>query len=371
MTPTLLHGNQQIAWSHVYRECVKNEQGKPTVISRNLFVLASLLVLSACSLGESDTPAAAPAVNVAPVANAGVDATIRLPADSVALDGTVSNDGLPSGAAVSTVWTVSSGPAGATFADANAIDTTVTFVSEGTYVLELTADDTALQGTDSVEVIVEAVPVVTIVSVSPAIVSLLTGGAQNFSASGTDQYGDSIATNVTWSATGGTIVAAGDYTAGAVFGDFTVTATDGAVIGTADVMISASPPTANAGGPYVGVEGAPVALDGSGSTDTNNDIVDYDWDLDNDGAYDDATGVNPTFAAAGSGVFTIGLRVTDADGASNIDSTTVTLTNLAPTANAQTVSTDEDTALPITLTGSDPGSVSLTLRSVPALPAAW
>ena len=206
-----LHGKQQIAWGHGGRGRVKNEQGYSTVISRKLFVLTSLLVLSACSSGGSDTPAAPPPVNVAPVVNAGVDATIRLPADSVALDGTVSNDGLPSGAAVSTVWTVSSGPAGATFADANAIDTTVTFVSAGTYVLELTADDTALLGMDSVEIIVESAPVVTIVSVNPAIVSLLTGGAQNFSASGTDQYGDSIAANVTWSATGGMIDAAGDY----------------------------------------------------------------------------------------------------------------------------------------------------------------
>ena len=205
------------------------------MISRNLFVLASFVILAACGGGSSNNNKQNPVVNAAPTVNAGIDATIRLPADSVALDGTVTDDGQPAGAVVSTAWTVSSGPAGATFADANAIDTTVTFVTEGTYVLTLTADDTALQGSDTVQIIVEAAPALAVVSVAPATVSLLTGGTQTFSASGTDQYGDSIAVTATWSATGGMIDAAGDYTAGAVPGDFTVTATDGAVIGTADV----------------------------------------------------------------------------------------------------------------------------------------
>jgi hypothetical protein len=75
------------------------------------------------------------------------------------LDGTVSDDGLPAGAVLSTTWSVQSGPAGAVFADENAVDTTVTFISDGTYVLELTADDTALQGSDTVTIIVEAASV--------------------------------------------------------------------------------------------------------------------------------------------------------------------------------------------------------------------
>ena len=104
-----------------------------------------MFVLSACSSGSNTSSNPDPIVNTAPVVNAGTDATIRLPANA-ALDGTVSDDGQPAGAAVSTAWSVSSGPAGATIADVNAVDTTVTFVSEGTYVLMLTADDTDLQG---------------------------------------------------------------------------------------------------------------------------------------------------------------------------------------------------------------------------------
>jgi len=328
---------------------------------KRLHVVAGLLVLSACGGGGGGSnPTPPPVANAAPTVNAGLDATIRLPVDNVALDGTVSDDGLPAGAAVSTAWSVQSGPAGANFADVNAVDTTVTFVTEGTYVLELTANDTALTGSDTVTVIVEAAPAVASIAVTPSDAALLTGGMQMFSAAGTDQYGDAIAVNISWTASGGTIDAAGNYTAGGTMGTFTVTASDGSVSGTANVTISASPPTANAGGPYTGVEGAAVAVDGSGSTDANNDIVSYEWDFNNDGVYDDATGVNASFAAAGSGVFPIGLRVTDGDGATDSDTTTVTLTNLAPTANAQAASTDEDTALAITLTGSDPGSDPLT-----------
>jgi hypothetical protein len=156
----------------------------------------------------------------------------------VALDGTITDDGLPDGAAVSAAWSVQSGPAGATFADVNAVDTTVTFVSDGTYVLELTADDTALQGTDTVTIIVEAAPALTAIAVTPSDAALFIGGTQAFTASGTDQYGDPIALTTTWTADGGTIDAGGNYTAGGTTGSFTVTATDGLVSGTANVTIS-------------------------------------------------------------------------------------------------------------------------------------
>ena len=305
------------------------------MISKNSLFVACLFVLSACG-GSSGGGGSEPdrTSNSAPVVDAGLDATIRLPVDTVALDGTVSDDGRPTGATLSTAWSVQSGPAGATFGDVNMVDTSVTFTSEGTYVLELTADDAALQGSDTVTITVEGAPSVSDIAITPTDAALLSGATETFTASGTDQYGDPITVNPTWSATGGTIDQDGNYTAGSVAGAYTVTATDGALSATANVTISASPPSADAGGPYSGTEGASVALDGSASTDANNDIVDYDWDLDNDGAYDDASGVNATFAAAGSGVYTIGLRVTDADGATDADTTTVTLANVAPTANA-------------------------------------
>ncbi|HEX9593211.1 MAG TPA: hypothetical protein VGB12_07695, partial [bacterium] len=54
-------------------------------------------------------------------------------------------------------------------------------------------------------------------------------------------------------------------------------------------------PTADAGGPYTGNEGSPIALDASGTThpDYANTALSYAWDLDLDGAFDDATGRTP------------------------------------------------------------------------------
>ena len=48
------------------------------------------------------------------------------------------------------------------------------------------------------------------------------------------------------------------------------------------------------GGPYTVAEGAPLSLDGSASSAG----AVYEWDLDGDGQFDDATGVSPTIAWA-------------------------------------------------------------------------
>ena len=72
---------------------------------------------------------------------AGPDQTITLP-NAVTLDGTVSDDGLPTPpGVVTTTWSQVSGPGTVTFADAAAVDTTASFPVDGTYVLRLTADD--------------------------------------------------------------------------------------------------------------------------------------------------------------------------------------------------------------------------------------
>jgi Bacterial Ig domain/PA14 domain len=86
--------------------------------------------------------------------NAGADLAITLPNTAV-LDGTVTDDGLPS-ATVTTAWSTVSGPGTVIFGNAAAIDTSATFSLAGTYVLRLTANDSALSASDDVQVIVSA-----------------------------------------------------------------------------------------------------------------------------------------------------------------------------------------------------------------------
>lgn len=95
--------------------------------------------------------------NQAPSVDAGQDQTIRLPA-SATLGGSVSDDGLPEEASLTSTWSVVSGPCSVTFASASSASTTASFTVDGTYVLRLTASDTELSASDDVTVTVEPAP---------------------------------------------------------------------------------------------------------------------------------------------------------------------------------------------------------------------
>jgi PKD repeat protein len=56
-----------------------------------------------------------------------------------------------------------------------------------------------------------------------------------------------------------------------------------------------APPVSNPAGPYTGTEGVAIAYDGSGSYDTDGNIVAYDWDF---GDGNTATGAAPTHTYA-------------------------------------------------------------------------
>jgi RHS repeat-associated protein len=95
-----------------------------------------------------------PATNQAPSASAGPDRTVTLPANTVTLNGIVSDDGLPAGATLTSTWTRVSGPGTVTFGSPNSSVTTATFTVAGTYSLRLTASDSLLTKTDTVTVVV-------------------------------------------------------------------------------------------------------------------------------------------------------------------------------------------------------------------------
>ena len=101
---------------------------------------------------ENDIPP--PPVNRPPTADAGPDHTITLPTDTVTLEGTATDDGLPAGSTLAFTWTKVSGPGEVTFADAVSAATSATFSAEGEYVLKLTASDGQLSSSDTTTVTV-------------------------------------------------------------------------------------------------------------------------------------------------------------------------------------------------------------------------
>jgi hypothetical protein len=121
--------------------------------------LAFVLTGSGSRVAESydGTASAAPLLHVVfggsagnqpPSASAGPDRIVAL-AEAAALDGSASDDGLPNPpGALTTRWSQVSGPGVARFADANTVDTTVSFSAAGSYVLRLSVSDGEAEAAD-------------------------------------------------------------------------------------------------------------------------------------------------------------------------------------------------------------------------------
>jgi hypothetical protein len=101
--------------------------------------------------------------NKAPVAKAGADQNVTLPADSLTLTGSGTDE---DGSISSYAWTKVSGPDNAVITTPNAAATTVTALRQGSYVFRLTVtDDKGATASDDVTV---AVTVITAVGNDPA-----------------------------------------------------------------------------------------------------------------------------------------------------------------------------------------------------------
>ena len=94
-----------------------------------------------------------------------------------------------------------------------------------------------------------------------------------------------------------------------------------------DAVVTA---TANAGGPYTGIEGSLIAFDGAESFDRDGALVAFEWDFDGDGQFDDASGATASWTFADEGVFDVRLRVRDDSGETDVDATTATVLNAPP-----------------------------------------
>lgn len=103
-------------------------------------------------------------------------------------------------------------------------------------------------------------------------------------------------------------------------------------------------PVTDHGGTYSINEGDALNLDASATTDVDSATLTYNWDLDNDGSYDDLVTTSATSTVtwatlSGLGVnddgsYTIGLRVDDSAGGVVDTSTTLAITNVAPALTA-------------------------------------
>ncbi|MFO0999358.1 MAG: DUF2341 domain-containing protein [Planctomycetaceae bacterium] len=125
-------------------------------------------------------------------------------------------------------------------------------------------------------------------------------------------------------------------------------------------------PLAVMNGPYVIAEGQNLTVSASGSSDPDGDALTYEWDLDGDNIFQNATGINPTMtwaqligedpAVNDNGGRNIRLKVTDAAGLSTIVTTTLTVTNTAQTISVSGNATvDSGATYVLNLSATDPG----------------
>jgi len=122
-----------------------------------------------------------------------------------------------------------------------------------------------------------------------------------------------------------TVLAGGSYTHGIRAGDD---------FQTAQIGIDEPPTASFSATPESPEANQTVTLNATDSTDGDGNITSYEWDLDGDGQYDDATGPTVDVEYNSSGERTIGLRVTDDDGLTNETSVTVDVGESSETISA-------------------------------------
>ena len=347
------------------------------------------------SVADSVVITVSPAVNQPPTANAGADQTVASGA-GVTLDARGSTD--QEGQAMAFIWSQTGGPAVVLSSPVAPQPTftapTVAFnAAPVVLTFDLVADDGFLSSVaDSVTI-----------TVSPAVnqVPTANAGPNQTVVSGAGVTLDGTASNdpenqtlsYTWSQSGGPGVALVGanaaqptftaptvaFNAAPVVLIFSLVVNDGAQNSVADsVTITVNPavnqpPTANAGPNQTVASGAGVTLDGTGSTDPENQTLTLTWSQSGGPAVDlsSTSGAQPTFTAptvpfnAAPVVLTFDLIVNDGVQNSLLDSVVITVSpavNQPPTANAganQTVASGAS----VTLDGTgstDPENQTLT-----------
>ena len=346
---------------------------------RNLSLLALLPILiscggggdSSCSKGLGAIPGALcgnSSPNTAPVANAGVTQNVKV-ASLVTLDGSGSRDA--DNDTLTYLWQMTAKPTGSAAALTSTTSASPQFNADlaGTYTITLVVNDgkekSPVSSTMVVASVTNSAPVANAgvnQNVPIGKVVTLDGTAS------TDANYDTLSYKWTMlgKPSGSTAVLSSTTSPNPTFtadvmGIFTITlvVNDGQVDSTmVPVTVVASnansSPVANAGLAQSVVAGSVVTLDGTGSTDANNDPIDYKWSFGTKPTGSLATlssniTAKPTFTADRAGTYVLTLIVNDGKSNSDISAVTVTasVANAAPVANA---GTNQNVTVPVTVT---------------------
>ena len=136
------------------------------------------------------------------------------------------------------------------------------------------------------------------------------------------------------------------------------------------ILVLVAPPIyADADGPYVIYAGDTLTLDASGSTDANEDIVSYKWDLDDNNSFETDAGGQAVFDVNYTYLQSLGflvnhthnihLQVTDSEGQSDIADSTLTIfpkpvfIDIKPQACPNPLNVRSGGVLPVAVLGSE------------------
>ena len=309
--------------------------------------------------------------NIRPTAHAGPDQDFTLPVGQatidVVLDGTASND--PDGTVVSYVWTGTPDPDDAS--------TTAVTLPVGTHIFTLvvTDNDGAQSDPDTVTITIGETPN------NPPVAHA--GTDQDFTLPPGQTTMDVVLDGTASNDPDGTIVSyvwigtpdPDDVSMPTVtlpIGSHTftlvVTDNDGAQSDPDTVVIAIEetpnrPPVADAGGPYFGIVGQSIGFDGTGSSDPDNDPMNFEWNF---GDISTGTGETPGHIYTSAGTYTAVLTVNDGRGGMDADEAQVTITmgNRPPSLevmDSQEIMEGQTLTFPIV--ASDPDNDTLSLSS--------
>ena len=271
--------------------------------------------------GLSASAKATATIYALPVANAGGPYS-GIAGKAIAMSGGAST--VPSGVGSSSLWSFGDGTTSA------AANPSHTYTAPGSYTVTLTiTDNVGGSSTATTTATVVGVPVANAGGPYTGSVQTpltVTGAASSDPSGETLTYawtfGDG--TTATGVSPSHTYATAGSYAITLTVTDTSGLSATAKSTATIDVL-----PTANAGGPYSGLAGKPIAMNGSASTWPSGPARTYTWNFGDGSA---GTGATPSHVYISAGVYTVTLTLTDSAGGSATATTTATVGG-APTAN--------------------------------------